>query len=110
MLFVLDASRERKQRIKEHEERLREVQEMKQKRKAFKKAEWERRQKALFEQRESVINMLVEHADTWVTEDNLDNHVERAVDEFFIEGVADARRNSEAQLSGGPVHTAASAE
>lgn len=99
---------ERNQRIKEHEERVRKVQEIKQKRKAFKKAEWEKRQKALLERREAEINMLVEHAETWVTEDNLDEKVEQVVDEFFIEGVADARRNNEAQF-GGPVHARASA-
>ncbi|CAN8062730.1 unnamed protein product [Agarophyton chilense] len=94
------------QRIKEHKERLRQVQEEKKERVAFKKNVWEEKQKKLVEKGESVVQLLVSEAPHWITDDTLNKHVEQAVDEFFIEGVADARRDEEALRVNGEVRGA----
>ncbi|KAI0563083.1 Mitochondrial ribosome subunit S26 [Gracilaria domingensis] len=97
------------QRLKEHKERLRQVQEVKKERVAFRRNAWEKRQTELVESREAVVQLLLKEAPNWITDDSLDKHVEQAVDEFFIEGVADARRDEEALRMNGDVRGAMAA-
>lgn len=54
-------------------------------RKRYRKGEWERKQKEVAASRAGDLQLLADHADGWITEETLDAHVERAVDEFFIE-------------------------
>lgn len=70
----------------EHRARLEEIQEQKKERTAFRKKDWEAKQMKLQQERLGKADLLVKDAGNWVTEDNLDEHIERAVDAFFIAG------------------------
>lgn len=60
------------------------VQAAKAERVAFRRRDWEARQRVLEAKRAADLQLLVDHAHAWVTEETLDEHVERAVDAFFI--------------------------
>lgn len=66
-------------------ELLEEARKVKEARRIYRKAEWERKQQELAARRAADLQQLVVHAHEWITEDTLQEHVDRAVDEFFIE-------------------------
>lgn len=75
-------SEAKQERAKELLEETRKAKEVRQ---VYRKADWERKQKELVARRAADLQLLVEHSHEWITEDTLQEHVDRAVDEFFIE-------------------------
>lgn len=63
---------------------LAEIRERKEKRKAYKRADWELKQKDLEDKRFERLDMLVKASDCWITEENIEQNVEQVVDAFFI--------------------------
>lgn len=61
------------------------IRKVKEERQAYRKDEWKRKQKALKARRAGVMQTLVDRSHEWVTEETLQEHVDKAVDEFFIE-------------------------
>lgn len=51
----------------------------------YRRKDWLEKQKALEVARKQKLDMLAAHAHTWITEDNVDEEIERVVDAFFIE-------------------------
>lgn len=54
-------------------------------RRAYRKGEWERKQRALNARRAGDLQMLVESSHEWITEKTVQDHVGKVLDEFFIE-------------------------
>lgn len=94
-----ERARRREERYRAHLERLTAVQELKAPRQAAKAAIWEERTRSLKERREHEFAAVTAAAETWITEDSLDQAVEQAVDAFFIAG--DAALHGETVRGGG---------
>lgn len=89
----LERAKRADERRRAHEARLALVQEKKAPREAAKAAIFEERQKELKERREAEFTAVLAAAEHWITDDKLDEAVEKVVDSFFIAG--DAQMHSD---------------
>lgn len=73
------------ERLRSAEGLLKDIAERAAERKARAREIWERREKEMGMKRVGKLQLLVEASEGWVTEETLDEHVQGALDEFFIE-------------------------
>lgn len=74
-----------------HLKQLADIKAIKEERTAFNFELWTKKQAELAAKKQESFHSVVEASKSWVTDDNLDRHIERAVDSFFIAGDASQR-------------------